>query len=219
MKNSLLENTAVDNFAKVLWDYHLMGHELRKMDCIFVLGSHDLRVAEHAADLYFEGWAPILIFSGNKGRMTEGLFEDTEARILSQVAIAKGVPEDCIYLENEATNTGENIAFTRNLIERESLDIKSFILVQKPFMERRTYASFKKVWPEKEILISSPRLSFDDYFMDVHNKDEIINAMVGDLQRIKEYPAKGFQIQQEIPSSVWSAFEGLCKLGYDKHLI
>lgn len=43
--------------------------------------------------------------------------------------------------------------------------------------------------------------------------------MVGDLQRIKEYPAKGFQIEQEIPDEVWSAYETLVAAGYDKHLI
>ena len=38
--------------AKKLWDYHHMNHALEKADCIFVLGSHDLRVAERAAQLY-----------------------------------------------------------------------------------------------------------------------------------------------------------------------
>jgi len=43
--------------------------------------------------------------------------------------------------------------------------------------------------------------------------------MAGDLQRIKEYPAKGFQIYQEIPERVWKAFERLVELGFDGHLI
>lgn len=43
--------------------------------------------------------------------------------------------------------------------------------------------------------------------------------MVGDLQRIKEYPAKGFQIPQEIPDNVWSAYEKLGCVGYTSHLI
>jgi hypothetical protein len=43
--------------------------------------------------------------------------------------------------------------------------------------------------------------------------------MVGDLQRIKFYPALGFQIEQEIPDEVWQAYEKLVELGYDQHLI
>ena len=43
--------------------------------------------------------------------------------------------------------------------------------------------------------------------------------MIGDLQRIKIYPAKGFQIYQEIPGAVWDAYERLVELGFDKHLV
>jgi hypothetical protein len=43
--------------------------------------------------------------------------------------------------------------------------------------------------------------------------------MVGDLQRIKIYPGRGYQIAQDIPDKVWSAFEELVRAGYDKYLI
>jgi hypothetical protein len=49
--------------------------------------------------------------------------------------------------------------------------------------------------------------------------ERVINAMVGDLQRIRLYPAKGFQIPQEIPEDVWAAFEKLVAWGFDKHLV
>jgi hypothetical protein len=49
--------------------------------------------------------------------------------------------------------------------------------------------------------------------------DLMVNAMVGDLQRIKVYPELGYQIYQEIPEEVWAAFEGLVSLGFDNHLI
>ena len=86
-------------------------------------------------------------------------------------------------------------------------------------MERRTYATFKKVWPEKEFIVTSPRFSFDDYPNEDITKEKVINIMVGDLQRIKLYPAKGFQIYQEIPEDVWSAYEKLVDMGYTSHLV
>jgi hypothetical protein len=43
--------------------------------------------------------------------------------------------------------------------------------------------------------------------------------MVGDLQRIREYPARGFQIPQDIPDDVWDAYEQLVRAGYDRHLM
>jgi uncharacterized SAM-binding protein YcdF (DUF218 family) len=90
-------------------------------------------------------------------------------------------------------------------------------------MERRSYATFKKVWPEKELVVTSPRGSFDEYLARLSNKDlstdDVISIMVGDLQRIRVYPDKGFQIPQDIPVDVWDAFEALVKAGYDKHLV
>jgi len=47
----------------------------------------------------------------------------------------------------------------------------------------------------------------------------VISIMVGDLQRIRLYPAKGFQIHQDIPDEVWQAFEALVAAGYDRHLV
>ena len=43
--------------------------------------------------------------------------------------------------------------------------------------------------------------------------------MAGDLQRIKLYAQKGFQIPQEIPINVWDAYEKLVETGYTKHLV
>jgi hypothetical protein len=86
-------------------------------------------------------------------------------------------------------------------------------------MERRTFATFKKVWPEKEALVTSPQISFEDYPTREISKREVINIMVGDLQRIRLYPAKGFQIAQEIPPDIWAAGEKLIELGYTQNLI
>ena len=85
-------------------------------------------------------------------------------------------------------------------------------------MERRAYATFRKQWPELEITVTSPKISYDLYMNsgDV-SKDIFINVMVGDLIRIREYPKLGFQIEQEIPGEVWEAGQELLKLGYNKY--
>jgi uncharacterized SAM-binding protein YcdF (DUF218 family) len=134
-----------------------------------------------------------------------------------------GVPVESILVENRSTNTGENILFTRELLAERELDPQKFILVQKPYMERRSYATFRKLWPEKELIVTSPRVTFDEYLEKYANerisKDAVVSIMVGDLQRIKLYPERGFQIYQEIPDEVWAAYEGLVRAGYNKHLI
>jgi uncharacterized SAM-binding protein YcdF (DUF218 family) len=206
-----------------LWLYHRLNHQLMKSDAILVLCSHDTAVATRGAQLFLEGWAPLLIFSGGLGSITKHLWSEPEADQFATVAVAMGVPRDRILVENRSTNTGENVIFTKRLLAERQLDPQRFIVVQKPYMERRSYATFKKVWPEKEVIVTSPQVSLDDYFAkysnDALSKDDVISIMVGDLQRVKLYPQKGFQIPQEIPGDVWEAYEALVAAGYNRHLI
>lgn len=205
--------------AQQVWDYHHVNHHLEKCDCILVLGSHDIRVAERAAELFLEGMAPLVIFSGGLGRLTEDMWTETEADKFARTAMEMGVPADAILIENKSTNTGENITNTQALLKQHELDPHSFIVVQKPYMERRSYATFKKHWPAKKLLVTSPQISFDKYPNDEITIEQVIHIMIGDLQRIKLYAEKGFQIHQDIPINVWNAFEKLVDLGYHKQLI
>lgn len=211
--------TEVMELAQQLWDYHHMQHVPEQSDCIFVLGSHDLRVANRGAELYLQGWAPLLIFSGGLGNVTKGIWTETEADQFAAIAIKMGVPASAILIENRSTNTGENISFTGELLRAKGLDPQSFLVVQKPYMERRSYATFKRHWPHKKLLVTSPQISFTDYPTADIPLERVIHIMVGDLQRIRLYPEKGFQIYQEIPGTIWQAYERLVALGFDQHLV
>ena len=210
-----------DGAAKLIWDYMHVKDELKKADAIFALCSLDTRVAERAAQLYLDGYGKYLIFSGSVGKLTEGKFMKSEAATFADIALAMGVPHDKIIIEDKSTNTGENIQFTYNLLKEKELLPKSLILVQKPYMERRTYATFKKQWPDSTtaIYVTSPQIAYEDYFDEACPKDLVLHIMAGDLQRIKEYPKLGYQIAQEIPDDVWAAFQQLVGLGFTKHLI
>lgn len=208
-----------DSLAKIIWDYHHLNQPLEKAECIFVLCSNDVRVAEYAARLFLEGYAPYIVFSGGVGELTKGMFKKSDAEVFADIAIQRGVPANKILLEPKSSNTGENVAFTKHVLAERDMHFQSFILVQKPYMERRTYAVFKKVWPEMHCVVTSPPILFEDYPNEQISKDLMINIMVGDLQRIKMYPERGFQIHQEIPPQVWEAYEELVQRGYTKHLL
>ena len=214
-----MDSSHVDFLAKKIWDYHHLHHELKRADCILVLGSHDPRVGEYGAKLFLEGWAPLIVFSGGLGRLTQGLWDEPEADKFARIAVQAGVPQEKILIENRSTNTGENILFVKGLLAERGMNPQRFIVVHKPYMERRAYATFKKVWPEKSIIVTSPPISFEDYPNGVRSKEEVIGIMVGDLQRIKLYAERGFQIPQTIPPDVWEAFEKLIQLGYNTHLV
>lgn len=222
MTNEVEKN--IDKLVKILWDYHHLNHTLKPADLIFGLGSHDIRVAERAAELYLGKYAPKVIFSGGFGRLTEGDWDKAEADTFAEVAIRMGVPPEDVLIENRATNTGENISLGYETLKAHHIFPKKIILVQKPYMERRTYATFMKQWPGEaveivEIMVTSPQIPLEEYSTDPIFREKFINAMVGDTQRIKLYEERGFQIPQEMPDDVWSAYEELVRLGYDKQLM
>ncbi len=207
------------SLAKQLWNYHHVNHQLAKCDCILALGSHDLRVAERTAELYLEGWAPLVVMSGGLGNFTKEMWTETEADKFAAIAMKSGVPAHVIMIENRSTNTGENILFTQQLLQEKGLKPESFIVVQKPYMERRAYATFKKHWPDKKLLVTSPQIPLEKYPTKDIPLEKVINIMTGDLQRIKLYPEKGFQVYQEIPAALWEAYEKLISAGFNSHLI
>jgi uncharacterized SAM-binding protein YcdF (DUF218 family) len=213
----------IRDLARRLWDYHHLNHQLAKADAILVLCSHDTVVAKRGAELFLEGWAPVLIFAGGLGRITRHLWREPEAEKFAAIAIQMGVPEDRVLVETRSTNTGENVLFTKRMLDERQIDVQSFIVVQKPYMERRSYATFRKVWPEKELRLTSPQMSMDEYLTQCSHPtlsaDDVVSIMVGDLQRIREYPVRGFQIHQDIPDEVWKAYQELVAAGYDRHLV
>jgi uncharacterized SAM-binding protein YcdF (DUF218 family) len=216
------QDKRINELAELIWDYHLMHHQLQKADCIFALGCHDEGVAIRAADLFNEGWGKWLVISGgvifdsNEAAIEK---KTTEAEYFRDIAIGKGVPTEKIIIENEATNTGENFQLTGELLNQLGHSFQKFIVVQKPYMERRTYATGMAQWKNKQLILTSENISFQDYLQKGIPKDRIINTMTGDLQRIKLYPSCGFQIYQEIPENVWEAFEELVAYGFNKRLV
>lgn len=207
-----------DEAIEVLWNYHHVNHALRPADLVFVLGSNDTRVAAWAARLFRQGLAERILFSGGAGRFTEGL-ASTEAERFAEVARANGVPAEAILIENRSTNTGENVQFSRKVLEGEGFFPQKILAVQKPYMERRTLATLEVQWPEVEVQVSSPPLSFSDYLTSDLPRDLVVSAMVGDFQRIMEYPRLGFSSVQPVTEEAMEAFRVLTGAGFTSQLL
>jgi uncharacterized SAM-binding protein YcdF (DUF218 family) len=214
---SILSHDTAHAAALHLWNYHLLSEPLQPADGILVFGSNDLRVADYAASLYQRGMAPWIMFTGARGRMTEQ-WPDTEAACFAARARDLGVPDSSIYCEPHATHTGENIAFSRQLIREHNLMANRVIVLQKPYMERRTRASIETQWPELNFRVSSPLICFEQYPNEFITMDDLIHAMVGDFFRIIDYPQKGLSSKQEVPDSVWDAYRLLIDAGYTGQL-
>ncbi|MCS0380969.1 YdcF family protein [Vibrio diabolicus] len=203
---------------ETLWDYMQLKHELKPADCLFVMCSNDVRVAEHAANLYHQKLAPLIVFSGGEGRFTDGLFEKSEAETFAEIAKMSGVPSEAILLEAESTNSGENVRFTEQRLKEEGKNCSSFILVQKPFMERRAIATFEKQWqsPYSQLQVSSTAHPFFEYINEDMPLMMVLEALMEDFSRVKSYPEKGFQTEQNIPPQVESSYQVLLeRFGFD----
>jgi uncharacterized SAM-binding protein YcdF (DUF218 family) len=211
-------NAEVRSLAKAIWRYNAVREPLKKSDCIMLLGNHDSRTAEYAAKMYLDGWANWLVLSGGLSSFTATIYDKAEALVFREIAVAAGVPLNRIIVEDQSTNTGENFRFTAELLKKLQLNFQSFIFVQKPNMLRRVRATAMKLWPEKSFLTSSHDLEYEHAPHHPITEEMLVHEIVGDLQRVKLYPERGFQAPQEIPPEVWAAFERLVELGFTGNL-
>ncbi|GAB3898879.1 YdcF family protein [Kibdelosporangium lantanae] len=205
--------------VETLWDYHNMRHQPRPVDVGIGLGSHDLGVATHTADLYHQGMFPLIVFSGANAPTTIERFLRGEAVHYREHAIGLGVPAEAIMVETRATNTSENLTHSRNLLATVGITPTSTLLIARPYQQRRAYATCRKVWPDVDVLCSSLPLDLDAYVDSIGDVNRVINMLVGDTQRITLYAHQGFAIEQHIPDPVIKAYDRLVDAGYTRRLI
>lgn len=206
----------------VIWDYLGMHQQPEKADCIVGFGNFNTDIARRAAELYHQGYAPKILFTGGLGRNTEGLLPEPEAVRFAKVAVACGVPEEDIILEDRSTNTKENIEFTREKLIALGLPHEHILGVHQPFMERRIMAAMGVYWPELRFTVTSPQVTIPEYLERAKqqgiSENASVSVIVGDFQRMDLYAKKGFQLPQHIPEEAWQAFRELVGMGFDKQL-
>ncbi|MFG2378562.1 YdcF family protein [Streptomyces sp. NPDC048504] len=205
--------------ATLIWDYHQMGHELRPCSAAIGLGSHDLGVATTAVDLYRAGLFPVVVFSGGNSPTTRARFPRGEAVHYREHALSLGAPDEAILVESKAANTGQNITLSRELLAEAGVEVESLLLISKPYMERRSYATCRKLWPEAEVVCASEPLELDDYIKSIGDEKLVVDMLVGDLQRVIDYPKLGFAVEQDVSGDVYDAYERLLGAGFDSRLI
>lgn len=205
--------------AQTIWDYHQMHHQPRPCSAAIGLGSHDLGVATYASELYRAGLFKTLVFSGGNSPTTAARFPRGEAVHYAEHAMALGIPDEAIIIEPQAANTQQNIELSRAALRQAGVVVESVLLISKPYMQRRAYATCRKVWPQIDVVCASELLTFDDYVKSIGDEHLVIDMLVGDLQRVIEYPRLGFAIAQDVPNEVTTANQRLLTGGFDSRLI
>ena len=207
---------------QTVWDYLGMHQAPEQADVIVGFGNFNDNIARRAAELYLQGYAPKILFTGGLGRNTKNLLSEPEAERFARVATECGVPEGDILREDRSTNTKENILFTREMLERLGLKHGRILGVHQPFMERRICAAMGVYWPEQSFRVTSPQVTIPEYLREAERqgmtREGSISVIVGDFQRMDLYARLGYQLPQEIPEQAWEAFRQLVDMGYDKQL-
>ncbi|GHJ54805.1 hypothetical protein Nm8I071_41120 [Nonomuraea sp. TT08I-71] len=205
--------------VETLWRYHDMHHELRPCDVGIGLGSHDLGVAVVATRLFQAGLFPWIVFTGANAPTTVERFPRGEAVHYRGYAIEQGVPAEAILVEPRATNTAQNLEYSRQLLAEHRIPVKSVLIMSRPYQQRRAYATCRLMWPEVDVVCASNPLDLDDYVSSIGDPRRVVDMLVGDTQRIEVYAERGFAIPQEMPDEVRTAFERLVAAGYTSRLI
>ena len=206
--------------AEIIWDYHRMDHELRPCAVGIALGSNDLGVATQAARLYHQGLFPVLVLTGANSPTTIARFPRGEATHYREHVLELGVPERAILVEPAAANTGQNITRSRAVLREAGVPVDRVLLISKPYMQRRAFVTCRQLWPEVMPMCAAETVDFADYARAaIENGHRVIDHLVGDLQRIVEYPKQGFAIAQPVPASVLAAYQRLVDAGFTSRLL
>ena len=208
--------------VKILWDFMHMGHALEQADVIVGFGCYDEDIPKRCAELFHRGFAPFVCFSGGLGRNTDRLWTKSEAERFAAIAIAEGVPEERIILENKSTNSAENLLFTPKVLAEAGVKAGRIIAVHKPYMEKRLWAAMQVYWPGVQAVYTSPQVTVEEHIAHAEQigmtRKGVIETIVGDVQRMELYAEKGYQLAVEIPNQVRNAFDALVAQGYTGQL-
>ena len=189
-----------------------------RADLVLAMGSQDLEVADTAARAFGEKRARWLVCSGGFGKDTALLFRQPEGVLYARRCLELGVPEACILVEDQASNSGENFQLTRALLARRGIVPCTGVIACKPYMARRAWATGAMQWPEVEWSVACQPVSLTQYLQQGRDMRAVLELMVGDLQRLRAYAGR-FQVPVTVPEPIWAAYERLAADGYDRFVI
>lgn len=201
--------------AHVLWDYLTAYGDRHGDGLLVVCGSYDLRVCDHACELFRRGRYDSLLITGKTGNWTDKLWTRTEASLFADRAQANDIPPQAVILDEEATNFAENIANARRMVP----DAVQVTFVTKLNSVRRILATAPIQWPEADIRADGPPITFPDEASNIVGVFGLIEEMVGDIDRLLRYPDLGYQVAVDVPGEVHVAVRRLIYEGFGGRLL
>lgn len=202
--------------AATLWSYLRLAQPVRPADWIMVFGGHDLGVARRAAELYHDGVAERVLVSGGALHVPDCSTATTEADAIAAVLIEADIPDHVLAIERLAANTSENFWLSAELLRDLGEECNGFLVVQKPYAERRTLATARRRWPSKDVRLTSEQVSFADYLAGAIPPHRVLSMLAGEIFRLQKYAASGLiEIDAPVPAEHLQAARYLRDAGFD----
>ena len=182
-------------FLKEIEEFIFVEDSPEKADVIFIPGNGYPQMAERAARLYKENYAPYVLPSG-KYSVTKSCFSGvlakkekykgeflTEWEFLKSVLLENGVSEQAILREEKATFTYENAMYSRKVTDEAGIVVRRGILCCKSYHARRCKMYYQRAYPETEFLVCTSDV--DGVTRENWNNTEKgIQAVMGEVERI-----------------------------------
>lgn len=178
--------------------YLLVRTELKPADLGFVFGTRHgvAEFCDETARLWCEGYFPHVHVTGG---VTPGGMR-SEAAIIRDGLLARGIPAQKISIEERATNTGENVEFSLPVIDAlfDRRRIGNVIAVGKFQTSRRYLMTLQRHWPEVRKMLAPI------YYHDVPRErwmdhPELREKILREWKRIVPYFEKGFIAEVDLP--------------------
>nr|WP_295266875.1 YdcF family protein [uncultured Blautia sp.] len=182
-------------FIEQISEFIFAEDEPEKADVIFIPGNGYSQMAEMAAALYGEKYAPFVLPSG-KYSITVGKFGGvlsgqeryngnyrTEWEFLKDVLVKNHVPDEAILKENKATFTWENARLSREVTDKAEIKVKKALLCCKNYHARRALMYYQRAYPEVEFRVCPccvDGVTKENWM----NSEESIQSVLGEVQRI-----------------------------------
>mgnify|MGYP001090398004 CR=1 FL=1 len=196
------------NFQSLFNYLYQKDEKLEPADLVIGFGHFDPKIPEKCVELYHENLADKILFTGGIGAGTADL-EMPEADFFKQVALDLGILEQDIMVENQSTNTAENILFSEKTLNKHKLSFsqcESVLLVMNAYRARRVYHTFELHYPKVNILMAPPETEYETEKKFFSRKNEDLDQhLKGEIDRLLEYPKKGWISHVEVPEKLQKA--------------
>lgn len=160
----------------------------------------------------------------------------SEARMLAGIArVFGGLSADELLLEDESRNCGENAAFSQRLLDERQIKPQHVVLIQDPLLQRRTDATFRWQWRDREDApqfinwpVFTPQLAVDEGMempritgapsLGLWSMERFVQLLMGEVQRLRDDEngygprGKGFIGHVGVPDDVDAAWHRLMRL-------